>query len=428
MWTVEVTGRNDWSSTLPKDNASYFYPSVSTSLILTDLFPGMAGNTLTYLKLRGGVAQVGSDAAPYQLQTLFTGSSNKFSGLPLYTLGNTSANAFLKPERTTGSEIGAEMSLWNDRVTVDATYYVKKTRDQIMNLTTAPATGFSAAAINAGQISNKGIEMLLSVKPIARPGGINWTSTFNFTKNKNKVDELAPGLTTVIVASQWGANIEARAGQPYGVLFGYAYRRDSATGKLLTEDGLPIRNTTKKILGNVNPDWVGGWLNEVRYKNYTVSALLDIRRGGENFSIGNWWGTYAGVLDHTLRGREVDWDDPGLVVDGIDINTGQPNDVRVTAEDYNHNQYPTHEPAILPTGFVKLRELRVSWDAPTSFANKLRLSQLNVALIGRNLITWTDFPNYDPENSTSATNGGTGFDMGAMPTPRSIGINLRITP
>jgi TonB-linked SusC/RagA family outer membrane protein len=428
MWTVEVTGRNDWSSTLPKANASYFYPSISTSLVLSDIFPSIANNTwLTYAKLRGGWAQVGADAGAYQLQTLYNGNSAKFSGLPLYSLSNTSANAFLKPERTTGTEGGIEVSMFNDRVTLDASYYLKVARDQIMNLTVAPATGFSTRAINAGQISNRGVEAMVTLKPVWQRNGLMWTTTFNYTRNRNKVDALAPGLSTIIIASQWGANIEARAGEPYGVIFGYGWNRDS-TGQLLLDGGLPVRNPVKKILGNVNPNWVGGWGNELRYKNYTMNLFFDIRSGGQNFSIGNWWGMYSGVLESTLKGREVDWNKPGLVVKGIDVNTGKANTVVVTAEDYGHNLYPTHEPAILNTGFVKLREMKVSWEAPASVASRFRLSQLNLALVGRNLWTKTDFPNYDPENSSNAGNGGQGFDMGAMSTTRTIGFNIIITP
>jgi TonB-linked SusC/RagA family outer membrane protein len=436
-WTVEVTGRNDWSSTLPKENSSYFYPSVNSALVVTDVLPGLtSGGMLTYLKVRGGWVKVGSDAAPYQLQTLYNGSSSKFGSLALYSLSNTSANSQLKPEQTTGTEGGVEFSLFDDRIMVDATMYSKKTRDQIINLTIAPATGFSATAINAGQISNKGIEAMISAVPLKRANGVQWTTTFNYAKNTSKVDELAEGLTTQIITGgqQWGANIEARLGQPYGVLFGTGYLRDTVTGSptngqlLLTAGGLPQRDPVKKILGNVNPDWVGGWLNDVRYKNYALSVLVDFRRGGQNFSIGNWWGMYAGVLESTLEGREVDWDDPGIVVKGKNAGTGLPNTVAVTAEDYNHTVYPIHEAAVYNTGFTKLREVRLSWDAPASIASRLRLSQLNVAFVGRNLLTWTDFPNFDPENSTNATNAGQGFDMGAMPTTRTFGLNFTLTP
>jgi TonB-linked SusC/RagA family outer membrane protein len=435
-WTVEVTGRNDWSSTLPKENASYFYPSVNSALVLSDMLPSITNSgVLTYLKLRGGWVRVGSDAAPYQLQTLYTGDTRKFSGLALYSLNNTSANSQLKPEQTTGEEAGVEFSLFKDRITVDATYYIKKTRDQIINLTIAPATGFSATAINAGQISNKGVEATFSAIPVKAMNGFQWNTTFNYAKNKSRVDALAPGLQTQIITGgqQWGANIEARLGQPYGVLFGSGYLRDTVKaspfyGQMILSGGLPLRDPVKKILGNVNPDWVGGWLNDFRYKNYTLSVLVDFRRGGQNFSIGNWWGTYAGILDNTLKGREVDWDDPGLIVKGKDQTTGLANTTVVTAEDYNHTVYPIHEAAIYNTGFTKLREVRLSWDVPSKTAARLRLSALNIAFVGRNLLTWTDFPNYDPENSTNATNAGQGFDMGAMPTTRTFGLNFTLTP
>ena len=428
-WTVEATGRNDWSSTLPKENASYFYPSVSSSLVLSDLFPALANNRwLSYLKARGGWARVGSDAGPYQLATVYNGNSNKFGSLPQFSLANTANNANLKPEQTTAQEGGIELSILNDRLTFDGTYYVKKTRDQIIPLTTAPATGFSSAVINAGQISNRGFEASISARPLRLTNGFSWNTTFNYLRNRSKVDSLYPGLATIIIASQWSSNIEARQGQPYGVLFGYAYLRDSATGKRMLSGGLPLRDPTKRILGNVNPDWTGGWANEFRYKSVAVNVLVDFRRGGQNFSIGNWWGQYAGILASTLEGRQEDWDKPGLIIDGIDKATGKPNTVRVTAEDYNHTVYPINEAGIFNTGFTKLREVRFSWDVPRQYADKVRASQLNLAFVGRNLLTWTDFPNYDPENSTNAGNGGTGYDMGAMPTTRSFGINITIVP
>ncbi len=429
FWTVEVTGRNDWSSTLPKANASYFYPSVNTSLLLSDMFPVLSRNKfLSYLKLRGGAAQVGSDASAYQLATLYSGSSSKFSGLPLYSLSNTSANPALKPERTTASEGGVEASFFDDRIIMDATYFLKTTKDQIIPLTIAPATGFTATQINAGQISNRGVELMVTAKALRLKNGFQWTTSVNYANIKNKVDQLAPGLSTIVIASQWGANIEARQGLPYGTLFGYDMARDPATGLPLLSGGLPQRAATKTVLGNVNADWSGGWTNEFHYKNWSLSALIDLQHGGQNFSIGNWWGTYAGILDNTLAGRQVDWNNPGLVAKGIDAATGKANTVNVTAEDWNHSVYPINSMGIYGTGFAKLREMRLGYEVPTQYATKLKLSQMNVALVGRNLYTWTSFPNYDPENSSSSGNGGKGFDMGALPTMRSIGVNISITP
>jgi hypothetical protein len=264
--------------------------------------------------------------------------------------------------------------------------------------------------------------------PLRTSNGFHWTTSFNFLRNRNKVDELAPGLTSTIIASQWSSEIQARAGEPYGVLFGYAYARDSVTGAMLLSGGLPTRDPVKRILGNVNPDWTGGWSNEFRYKSVSLNMLLDMRHGGQNFSIGNWWGTYAGVLESTLAGREADWNKPGLVLKGIDKATGKENTTNVTAEDYNHTVYPITEAALYNSGFTKLREVRLSWDVPSRYLSRLHASTMNVAFVGRNLLTWTDFPNYDPENATNAGNGGQGYDMGAMPTTRSFGFNFTITP
>ena len=429
VWTVEVTGRNDWSSTLPKENSSYFYPSVSSSLIVSDLFPSLTNNgVLTYLKLRGSWARVGSDADPYQLRTLYNGQSAKFNGNALYTLADRSANSALRPEQTTGKEGGLELSLYDDRITFDGSYYSKISRNQIIPLTIAPATGFTQTVINAGQISNKGIEMSVSAKPIRMQNGFAWTTTINYNKNTSRVDELAEGLSLInIPGGTWNVNLQARVGEPYGQLFGPAFKRDSASGQLLLSGGFPQRGANK-VLGNVNPDWVGGWANEFRYKSVALNMLLDVRRGGRSFSVGNMWGTYAGTLAESMMGREVDWDKPGVVVQGIDVATGKANTTVVTAEDYRHSIYPVVEPYIFNSGFVKLRETRLSWEVPSRFISGMRVSQLNVALVGRNLLTWTSYPNYDPENSTNTDNGGQGFEMGSLPTTKSFGINLTITP
>jgi TonB-linked SusC/RagA family outer membrane protein len=427
--TVEVTGRNDWSSTLPKENASYFYPSVSSSLIVSDLFPAISNNGfLTYLKLRGSWARVGSDADPYQLQTLYNGNSAKFNGSALYTLDDKSANAGLKPEQTTGKEGGVEFSLYDDRITFDGSYYSKATRNQIIPLTIAPATGFTQTVINAGQISNRGWEASVTAKPIKMRNGFQWTTTVNYNQNKSRVDELQEGLTLInIPGGQWSTNLQARVGEPYGQLFGPAFLRDSASGQLLLSGGLPQRGPSK-VVGNVNPIWTGGWSNEFRYKSFALNMLLDVRRGGSAFSIGNMWGTYAGILDESLKGREVDWNKPGLVIQGIDAATGQANTTNVTSEDYRHSIYPVVEPYIFNSGFVKLRETRLSWEVPSRLAARARVSQMTLAFVGRNLLTWTDYPNYDPENATNAGNAGQGFEMGALPTTKSLGINLTITP
>ncbi|MDQ3698561.1 MAG: SusC/RagA family TonB-linked outer membrane protein [Gemmatimonadota bacterium] len=426
-WTLEGTARNDWSSTLPEGENSYFYPSVNTSFILTDAIGGLRSNALSFLKVRGSWAEVGSDAAPYQLQTVYLGSANKFSGLPQFSLDNSLANADLKPEITRSTEFGAEMGLFEGRVNLDATYYDKATRNQIFNVTVSPASGFLTKAINAGEIENKGFEALLSVTPVDMPSGFRWTSTFNFLRNKSKVADLAPGVETIVLGSGiFGEfNVQARKGEPYGSIFGVAFERDPATGKVLTDGGFPVTGA-RKVLGNIQPEWTGGWYNQFNYRNLSLNVLFDIRRGGDIVSYTNFIGSYSGVLESTLKGREDDWDSPGIVYDGIDVNTGAPNTESVTAEQLNQSMFLV-EPYTYDASYVKLRELRLGFDLPANWASRLYAQNVSVALTGRNLALWTDVPNVDPEFALSSGNFQ-GVEYAIPSNPRSLGFSVRITP
>jgi TonB-linked SusC/RagA family outer membrane protein len=424
-WTVEGTGRTDWSSTLPAQNNSYFYPGVNTSIVLTNAIPSLKSKVLTYAKLRGAYARVGSDASPYQLQTVFEGSASKFGALPLFSLANNLANAHLKPEQTTSAEVGAELAFFDSRITLDASYYSKNTKNQILNLVIPPTSGFSTQAINAGQISNKGFEATLGVTPLRSDDGLNWTSTFNYATNKSKVIALTPGLTSVTLASQWSATVSATAGQPYGQLIGYTYLRDD-DGNLLTANGLPIRGP-QAVLGNINPKWVGGWNNEFRYKRLTGSFLLHFNIGGKVFSTTNMMCDQSGQCANTVKGREVDWDNPGIVVKGIDRATGQPNTTNVTSEQYFLSLWLIHQQYTYDDSYVKLREVRVGYDLPDAFAGVFHSHKINVALVGRNLWTHSDIPNIDPE-FTYGTGNSQGFEYAPLPTNRSIGVTLQVTP
>jgi TonB-linked SusC/RagA family outer membrane protein len=424
--TVEGTARNDWSSTLPAGKNSYFYPSINTSIVLTDAIPSLKGiGNLSFAKIRGGYAQVGADASPYQLRSTFAGNANKFGSSPLYSLSNVLANADLLPEKTTSNEGGIELGFGDSRVTFDASIYKKATENQIINLAVSTASGFTSRAINAGKIENRGVEALLTVVPI-RANGFEWSSTFNYSKNKGTVVELYPGLSTIVLGTTWSATVEARAGEPYGTIRGYGIKKDEATGKWLTSGGLPIRDTLQ-VLGNTQPRWTGGWNNSFRYGNFTLNALLDTRVGGKIFSVTNMFGEYSGVLASTVPGREVEWDNPGVVVDGIDNTTKQPNTIRVTAEDYYQNFFRLHERYTYDATYTKLRELRLGIDLPQGIANKMYAQSASLALIGRNLYTWTKVPNLDPEFAYS-TGNYQGFEFAALPNPRSVGFNVRITP
>jgi TonB-linked SusC/RagA family outer membrane protein len=424
-WTVEGTGRSDWSSTLPRRHNSYFYPGVNTSVVLTNAIPSIKSQVLSYAKIRAAYARVGSDATPYQLQTVFEGSSSKFGPLPLFSLSDNLANANLKPELTTSAEIGAELAFYDGRITLDASYYTKNTRNQILNLVIPPTSGYSTQAINAGHISNKGFEASLGVTPLRSDDGLNWTSTFNYAKNDGKVVSLAPGLTSVVLASQWSATVTATAGEPYGQLNGYKYLRDDE-GRLLTSNGMPIRGELT-VLGNINPDWTGGWNNAFRYKRFSGNILLDFRVGGEIFSTTNMMCDQSGQCSNTLRGREVDWNDPGIVVQGIDRASGEPNTVNVTAEKYFLSLWLIHEQYTYDAGYVKLREARISYDLPESLVSRVNANAVSLSVVGRNLWTRSHIPNIDPE-FTYGTGNGQGFEYATLPTNRSIGITLQVTP
>jgi outer membrane receptor protein involved in Fe transport len=424
--TLEGTIRNDISSTLPKGNNSYIYPSGNLAFVLTEAIPALRTRTLSFAKVRGSIARVGTDADPYSLRTTYTGSSNKYAALPLFSLGDNIANATLKPEITTSNEAGLELGFFNGRISFDATYYAKSTRNQILNLTVSPTSGFNSVAINAGEIQNKGAEVLVGATPIRMANGFEWNTSFTWARNRGKVVSLAGSLQTVTIGSAWNATVEARLNEPYGVIRGIPLLRDSATGQLITSGGL-LQPGARRIMGNIQADWTGGWSNTFSFKRFVVSALLDVRQGGDIFSISNMFGQYSGVFAATTRGREVDFDNPGITVKGIDKKTGQPNTTTVTSEEYFHGLFQLHEPFIYKNSYVKLRELRVGYDLPTNLAARVNSRAVNIAFVGRNLFTHANVPNIDPEFSYT-TGNFQGMEFAPLPNARSFGFNLRVTP
>jgi TonB-linked SusC/RagA family outer membrane protein len=428
-WTVEGTARNDWSSTLPVDQNSYFYPSVNTSIVLTDAMPGLRSSVLSSLKLRGAMARVGSDAPTYSLVPVFIGNSQRFGTQPQYSLDTRLANANLKPEITRSDEVGAELALFNERVHLDGSAYRKSTRNQIFDVEISGASGFDRKWINAGEISNKGVEALLSVELLPSTSRLGWNTTFNFARNRSKVVDLSPDVETIQLGTGGFGDVivEARKGEPYGAIRGYKYARDEQ-GNIQVEDGYPVRENTLSVLGNIQPNWTGGWGNQLSFGNFSLNTLLDIKRGGSLYSVTNMFGEYAGVLKETEHGRENDWDDPGVIVEGIDVATGKPNTTTITAEEYYHGLFAYTERYVYDASYVKLREVRFSYNLPGTWARKFFGARAaSIALTGRNLHMWTKVPNIDPEFAYSSRNDQ-GIEVNMSPNPRSFGFNLRIIP
>src|SRR6185437_15521203 len=385
-----------------KGNNSYFYPSINTSLVLSDAIPSLRVGPISYLKVRGGTARAGNDAAPYSLFTTYNGSASKFDGQPLFSLGNSLLNPNLKPETTTSNEAGVEMGLWGSRVSLDASIYDKYTTDEITNVAIPASTGYSNKLVNAGKIDNKGYEALLTLEPVHN-NKWDWSTTLNMSHNRGRVISLNPGLSNIRFGGfQGSVQVEARVGKPFGNISGYDIKRDPTTGlPLLTDDGTYQATDTMVTLGNIQPDWTGGWVNTLRYKRFTLGGTLDIRHGGSIFSGTNFYGQATGTLASTMYGREEDWNKPGVVINGIIESTGQKNTQTITSETYfqSLSYSGIASPYVYDDSLIKLRELRVGYELSPSMASKFNASAVNVALVGRNLWTHTNVPNIDPEIS-----------------------------
>ncbi|MBT1710939.1 SusC/RagA family TonB-linked outer membrane protein [Fulvivirgaceae bacterium PWU5] len=424
---LDFSGRNDWSSTLPDGNNSYFYPAANVSVVISEL-AGLQSNVLTSLKVRGGFAQVGSDTDPFRLlnYVTFGDSWNAGTKLPNLFVDNTLSNPDLEPQRTNSLEFGVDASLFNNKVRAELTYYNQKTTKQLIAVPVSSSSGYLEKYINAGEISNKGVELTLGVTPLSTASGFQWDFTVNFAKNVNQVVELYPGVEQYVLGTYWSMQVAAVPGQRFGTLYGYGFERDPQ-GRIIHESGLPVTSTTPKALGNYTPDWTGGFNNQFSYKGILLSFLIDVKRGGDVYSMTTAWGRYAGILEETLKGREA-----GIVGDGV-MNVGSAetpeyvtNNIVVTAEDYNKAAFSNTitESSIFDASYVKLREVRLGYTVPNSLLGKLPIRDVTFAVTGRNLaLLYSKIPHVDPETSFSNTNVQ-GLEFGQSPSARSIGFNI----
>jgi len=424
---LDLTARNDWSSTLPSNDRSYFYPSVSGSAVLTDLF-NYSSSILSFGKIRASWAQVGNDADPYQLAQTFRASGSWNSSVPQYFESLTLANATLKPEITTGTELGLDMRFLRNKITLDATFYDQTTRNQILGVEVSKASGYDRRILNAGKINNRGIEVTLSGKVIENKGGFSWEVGFNYAKNRNLVLELAEGLSTYTLQERRGLISMAQVGQPYGALFGIGFQK-SPDGQIIYQNGLPLVDNTPKVLGNVQPKWMGGFNNTFTYKRLVLSVLVDAKVGGDFFDEGTGTARWTGQYEETAVGREE-----GIIGVGVkNIGTTEnpqfvPNDVIVAANQLYafNNPRRYHEAAIFDGSYVKLREVSVGLRIPEAFLKRMHIQKAKLSLVGRNvLLLFSNNPHIDPEVDRFGGNSQ-GFAYGELPNSRSIGVNLSL--
>jgi TonB-linked SusC/RagA family outer membrane protein len=420
---IDVTGRNDWSSTLPLVNNSFFYPSVNTSFILSDIFKLPA--QISFAKARFSIAQVGNDTDPYKTSKYYGTSEFPSSG----SVPTTLPNANLKPEISTSKEAGMDIRLFKSRLNFDITLYHNITRNQILDVPLDPTTGYTRAVLNAGAVRNKGIELVVTAQPV-KTKNFKWGTTITWAKNQNRVLELAEGMDGKQDIGYGGnATLQARVGGTTGDIYGFGFVR-SPEGKIVyTADGLPARPADISFIGNAYADWKGGIKNEFSYKAFRFNFLIDGQYAGIIYSQTHHKMTEQGKLTHTLIGREENY----IIGDGVvmDATLGKyiTNTKKVLPVDYYVEYYrrANVEANSFDASFLKLREVRLEYAIPATILKKGFIKTASFAVYGRDLLMITNFPVFDPE--TAALNGATllpGVEMGQLPSSRTMGINLTL--
>jgi TonB-linked SusC/RagA family outer membrane protein len=433
---LDVTGRNDWSSTLPAANRSYFYPSVAVSAVVTELL-GIQSSVLSFGKVRTSWASVGNDTDPYSLNQVFTPFGSWNGSVPGYAENTPTIdgrqvtvinNSALRPERTNGIELGMDVRFLNNRIGLDVTYYNQSTFDQILRVDISRSSGYDQRVLNAGRVTNKGLEVVLNGSILKLANGLTWDATVNFARNRNQVVELAEGLDTYTLATRRGLLSLAAVGQPYGSLFGIGFER-APDGQVIYRDGLPVISGASRVLGNIQPNWTGGLQNTFGFKGISLSVLFDARMGGDVYDEGTANARWTGQYEETAVGREE-----GVIGAGVkNIGTADapqyaPNDVVVAANTFYgfNNPRRFHEAAIFDASFIKLREVSLSYQLPTGLLKKMFIQTAKVSVVGRNLaILFRNHPHLDPEFDRFGGNQQ-GFGYGELPTTRSLGFNVSL--
>lgn len=437
---LELTGRNDHSSTLPDDNNSYYYPSANLSLVFTEAFD-ISNNILSYGKLRVNYAQVGSDEQPYQLDfryfpisTIFgqygTGNSFPYGGQTSFISTSVIPPLNLEPQKQTQYEIGGEFQFLDGRIGLDVTYYDIRTSNQILSIPVPESTGFSFKRINVGETSNKGIELLLSADIIRTPN-LSWNMTAVFSKNRNEVVELAEGVEEIVIESAFnGLQVRAEPGETLG-LYGVGFLRDSVSGEPIIDPNTGLRQTgDQERFGDIYPEFNLGLTNTVSYKGISLSFLLDWRNGGVLYSQTVQNVRSAGVAEETLDNREGIFIDRGVIVN--DDGTTRPNDVPVQDMQSFWQRYTSGnivEGGIFDASYIKLREISLSYSLPSSLLENTPINGVSIGVEARNLaILYSKVPHIDPEtNLFGSGSNGAAVEFNNIPSTRSFGANLKIT-
>jgi len=433
---LNFRGRNDWSSTLPKSNNSFFYPSISTSVVLTDLVKEINGSEstgiLSYAKVRGAWAQVGKDAPAHVLRTTLGTYINDFTINPRGFITNITdyfGNPNLKPEFTNSYEVGADFRFINNRVGLDVTWYKTKSDDQILGTRTPPSSGSFLAYLNGGAIENKGWEGIINIQAIKKEN-FQWSFDLNFSANRAKVLSLPGSLDRVELSDAWVTDNAAQAaaflnGTVFGIN-GNVWKTNDQGQYLLDNNGRPQIASSMQLVGDRNPDWIAGITNTFKYKDFGLSFMWDFRQGGDVFNATAYTLVNSGLSPLT-QNRD------NMVIPGIIESTGQVNSLAIPLnQDYYQTLYAKNSKNFVEDGsWIRLRYVSLNYKAPSSLAKKLKLQNLQFTLTGRNLLLFTDYSGVDPEVSGSGAgvggSGSFGFDNLGVPATRGIDLGLKFS-
>lgn len=445
---LDMTLRGDCSSTLPVNNNVYWYPSVSGSLLFSELLH-VDKNIMPYGKVRASWAKVGNDTSPYMLRPTYEMALNSFGQYPMASIsGDVIPNKNLKPTMTNSIELGFELKFLKNRLGLDFTYYNQHSKDQILRMNTSYASGYRYQLINAGDIENRGVEVVLNTRPIEMKD-FSWDLNVNFAKNSNKVKELANGVDEFELASaRWlGVKVVAKVGENYGCIMGKDFLRNK-NGDIIIDGktGLPKMTHDLKVLGNATWDWTGGMTTNVRYKNLSLGAIFDVKVGADLYSMSARSAYSTGKHKETLEGRDAwyeseekrlaagvtskDWHPTGgYVAKGVieqPDGTFKPNDIFVSPQEYwTYVTTQTARPFIYDNTYVKLRELTLSYAFPRRLLGKV-VNALSVSFVARNLFNlYKNVPNIDPDSNYNNSTG-MGLEFGSLPSRRSFGLNVNL--
>lgn len=436
---LDVTARNDWSSTMSKANRSYFYPSVSLSAVISDMLPKIGGEMpewFTFAKVRASFAEVGNDLDPYQLYNNFTVGKDE-NGNTTAAPGNVLFDSSVRSELIKSWEAGFDVRFFNNRLGLDAAWYKTNATRQLLNLPMDPFSGYSSRKVNAGNIQNEGVEVSLNGAILDNPKGLSWNATAQFSLNRNKIIDLYPGVTLYDIKTLDAIQIVAVQGSYYGDIYGQTFQRVEDRNspyygqQIVGEDGLPLITTDKSKVGNQSPDWMLGLTNNFAYKGFNLSFLIDFRIGGDLYSAtaSNLYsrGNAAGTV---VNGGRESFVVPNSVVqtpDGYKENT-----VAVTPQNYwerigSTGNYGLPEMYTYDATNIRLRNITLGYDFNRAMLSKTPFQRLRLSATCNNVwMIHYNLPGIDPESVSATNTNATGFENGAAPTSRSFTFNVTV--